>query len=265
MAVRNLLGVPFESDVAAAYRNQFPNEMVADAETGAIAFRYGAQENETISVQEIVAMQLRHAQQLVKESEGVVVRDAVLTVPSFFDRSQRQAMLEAAELAGLRTLALVNDGSAVALNYAMNREFAKPERHLFYDMGAGKTVATVARFSVRQESKSRRAKKSTVISVQSFASDAMLGGQEIDFVVREMLIGQFAAQAGVAAEEVRGSARAMSRLLKEAKRVKTILSANVEAVASVEGVHNGIDLRAHITRGELEAATAQLVSRIRTP
>ncbi|KAJ1905269.1 lumenal Hsp70 protein [Coemansia sp. IMI 209127] len=265
MAVRNLLGVPFESDVAAAYRRQFPNRMTEDPEMGTVGFQYGTQVNETLTVQEIVAMQLRYAQQLVKESEGVLVKDAVFTVPSFFDRSQRQAMLEAADLAGFRTLALVNDGSAVALNYAMNREFTKPERHLFYDMGAGKTIATVARFSVRQESKSKKAKKTTIINVQSFSSDAMLGGQEIDFVVRDMLVTQFAKSTGSPADDVRASSRAMNRLLKEAKRVKTILSANIEAIASVEGLYNGNDLRVRITRSELEEAAAHFLPRIRAP
>ncbi|KAJ1665446.1 lumenal Hsp70 protein [Coemansia sp. RSA 1813] len=265
MSVRNLLGVPFESDVAAAYRKQFPNQMIEDPELGTVAFKYGMQTNETLTVQEIVAMQLRHAQQLVKESEGVLVKDAVFTVPSFFDRSQRQAMLEAADLAGFRTLALVNDGSAVALNYAMNRAFSKPEKHLFYDMGAGKTVATVARFSMRQESKPKRSKKTTVINIQSFSSDATLGGQEIDFLVRDMLVERFAQSSRSPADDVKTSARAMNRLLKEAKRVKTILSANVEAVASVEGLYNGADLRVRITRSELEEAVARIVPRIRAP
>ncbi|KAJ2609318.1 lumenal Hsp70 protein [Coemansia sp. RSA 1804] len=265
MSVRNLLGVPFKSDVAAAYRKQFPNKMVEDPEMGTVAFQYGSLANETLAVQEIVAMQLRHAQQLVHESEGILVKDAVFTVPSFFDRSQRQAMLEAADLAGFRVLALVNDGSAVALNFAMKRTFVKPERHLFYDMGASKTVATVARFSVRQESKFAKSKKTTVINIQSFASDATLGGQEIDFVLRDLLVEQFSKSIGSSADDVRSSARAMNRLLKEAKRVKTILSANVEAIASVEGLYNGDDLRIKVTRSELEEAITSFVSRIQAP
>ncbi|KAJ2631239.1 lumenal Hsp70 protein, partial [Coemansia sp. RSA 1694] len=265
MAVRNLLGVPYDSSVAAAYRKQFPNHMVKEPTQGTVAFQYGADANETLTVQEIVAMQLRHAQQLVKESEGIVVTDAVFTVPSFFDRTQRQAMLDAAQLAGFRTLALVNDGSAVALNYAMSRSFAKPERHVFYDMGAGKTVATVAGFSMRSASKVAKAKKATVISVQAFAADSTLGGQGVDFAVRDILVDRFAAGGGASSDEVRGNERAMNRLLKEAKRVKTILSANTEAVASVEGLLPGVDLRAQLSRADLEHATRHLAQRIRTP
>ncbi|KAJ2006204.1 lumenal Hsp70 protein [Coemansia thaxteri] len=266
MSVRNLLGVDFESDVAAEYRKQFPNQMIRDPATGSVAFQYGAGANETLTVAEIVAMQLRYAQQLVKESEGIVVRDAVFTVPSFFDRNQRQAMLDAASLAGFRTLALVNDGSAVALNYAMSRSFGKSEKHVFYDMGAGKTVATVAGFSMRSSAKS---KKATIINVSAFAADKMLGGQEVDFVVRDILVEKFVAgsltAAGVSAAKLRGNARAMNRLLKEAKRVKTVLSANTEATASIEGLYDGVDFRAHLSRQDLEKATKHLVPRIRKP
>ncbi|KAI9500217.1 Hsp70 protein-domain-containing protein [Coemansia spiralis] len=265
ISVRNLLGVSYDSDVAAAYRKQFPNRMLKEPTMGTVSFGYGSQANETLIVQEIVAMQLRYARQLVKESEGISVKDVVLTVPSFFDRSQRQAMLDAANLAGFRTIALVNDGSAVALNYAMNKAFTEPEKHLFYDMGAGKTVATVASFSTRQASKHSKSKKSTIINVQSFAADSTLGGQGIDFIVREMLIARFVGSTSSSASDVRNNARAMNRLLKEAKRVKTILSANVEAIASVEGLYKGDDLRAKLTRNELEQAISHLSSRIRAP
>ncbi|KAI8325666.1 actin-like ATPase domain-containing protein, partial [Martensiomyces pterosporus] len=264
MAVRNLLGVSFDSDIAAAYRKQFPNKMIKDPETGSVAFQYGSAANETLTVQEIVAMQLRYARQLVKESEGIVVKDAVFTVPSFFDQSQRQAMLDAANLAGFRTLALVNDGSAVALNYAMSRTFTKPERHLFYDMGAGKTVATVAGFYATPATKGSKTKKATIIKVNAYAADSALGGQELDFIVREFLAEKFAAS-NPSASDIKTSARAMNRLLKEAKRVKTILSANTEAAASVEGLHEGIDFRTRITREDLEKASSHLVPRIRAP
>ncbi|KAJ1894277.1 lumenal Hsp70 protein [Kickxella alabastrina] len=265
MAVRNLLGVQYDSEVAAAYRQQFPNKMIKDPATGVVAFEYGTATNETLTVQEIVAMQLRYAQQLVKENEGLLVKDAVFTVPSFFDRTQRQAMLDAATLAGFRTMALVNDGSAVALNYAMSGTFSKPETHLFYDMGAGKTVATVASISARSPSKHSKANKATVINVHAFASDKTLGGQEVDFIMRDLLVDKFAASNSGLASDLRGNARAMNRLLKEAKRVKTILSVNTEAVASVEGLHNGIDFRIAVSRVDLEKATAHLLPRVRAP
>ncbi|KAJ2084108.1 lumenal Hsp70 protein [Coemansia sp. RSA 988] len=261
--VRNLLGVSYDSPEAAAYREQFPNQMVRDAETGTVAFASGEDGGAVISVPEIVAMQLRHAQQLVAESEGVNARDVVLTVPPFFGRQQRQAMLDAAALAGLRTVALVNDGSAVALSYAMSRTFERAERHIIYDMGAGKTAVTVVGMYERKGAvKSRR---TPVVSVQAFAADRMLGGQTLDFLVRDLLVSRFAGDSAETADAVRGSARAMTRLLREAKRVKTILSVNSEATATVEGLHNGADLRAQVTRTELEHAAAHLVPRISAP
>ncbi|KAJ2765560.1 lumenal Hsp70 protein, partial [Coemansia nantahalensis] len=265
MAVRGLLGVPFESEIAAAYRSQFPNKMVKDPATGGVAFEGVAGNGTILTVTEIVAMQLRHAQQLVEESEGLVVRDAVLTVPPFFGQTQRLALLDAASLAGLRVQALVGDGSAVALNYAMSRTFERPERHLFYDMGAGKTAVTIAGFHTRSTGGTSKTKKPMVISVQAYAADALLGGQDLDFAVRDILADKFAASSGTPVAELRASARAMTRLLREAKRVKTILSVNAEAVASVEGLLGGVDFRAPISRGDLEQAVAHLAPRIRAP
>ncbi|KAJ2613333.1 lumenal Hsp70 protein [Coemansia sp. RSA 1365] len=261
--VRNLLGVAFDSEEAAAYREQFPNRMVRDSETGAVAFETGTEGSAPLTVPEIVAMQLRHVRQLVAESEGVEVHDVVLTVPPFFDRQQRQAMLDAAALAGLRTVALVNDGSAVALSYAMGRSFEQAERHVIYDMGAGKTAVTVVgMFERKGGAKGQRA---PVVSVQAYAADRMLGGQTLDFLVRDLLVARFAGGSAAVESAVRGSARAMSRLLREAKRVKTILSANTEATAAVEGLHDGADLRTRVTRSELENAAAHLVPRIGAP
>ncbi|KAJ2799702.1 lumenal Hsp70 protein [Coemansia guatemalensis] len=261
--VRNLLGAAYDSEEAAAYREQFPNRMVREAETGAVAFASGEEDGAVLTVPEIVAMQLRYAQQLVVESEGVEVRDVVLTVPPFFGRQQRQAMLDAAALAGLRTVALVNDGSAVALSYAMSRTFERAERHVIYDMGAGKTAVTVVGMYERKAG--AKSKRAPVVSVQAYAADRMLGGQTLDFLVRDLLVARFAGDSAETESAVRGSARAMTRLLREAKRVKTILSANTEATAAVEGLHGGADLRTRVTRAELESAAAHLVPRIGAP
>ncbi|KAJ2453658.1 lumenal Hsp70 protein [Coemansia sp. RSA 2336] len=251
--VRNLLGVDYDSEVAAEYRQQFPNQMVRGA-AGAVAFEAG---NTTLTAVELAAMQLQHARQLAKESEGVDVKDVVLAVPAFFDRRQRQALLDASELAGLRTVALVSDGAASALNYAMGRTFDRPERHVLYDMGAGKTVATVAAFGTRKGS------KALGVNALAYAADSTLGGQQVDFAVRDLLVEKLGDSAQQ--EAVRSSARAMTRLLREAKRVKTVLTVNVEATAAVEGLLRGVDMRTTVTRAELEHAVSHLVPRIRAP
>ncbi|KAJ2778695.1 lumenal Hsp70 protein [Coemansia javaensis] len=262
-AVGAVLGAGFESGAAAAYRARFPNEMVRDAATGGVAFAGG--NGTVLTATELVAMQLQHARQLVRESEGVEARDAVLAVPAVAGRAQRQALVDAAELGGLRVLALVSDGGAAALNYAMGRTFDRAETHVIYDMGASKTVATVARFSARGKGRAGGSKAQTVVAVQAYAGDAALGGLDVDVAARDLLAAKFVRSSGAAAEALRGDARAMTRLLHEARRAKTVLSVNAEATAAVEALHAGADLRARLTRAELEAAVAPLVPRIRAP
>ncbi|KAJ2161831.1 lumenal Hsp70 protein [Coemansia sp. RSA 552] len=250
---RGLLGVDYDSDAAAAHRYQFANEMVR-APDGSVAFAGSG--DWTLTPTELVAMQLGHVRQLVRESGAGDVRDAVLAVPAHFSARQRAALADAAELAGLRVLALVSDGGAVALSFAMTRTFERAETHLIYDMGAGATVATLADFSTRG--------RTTGVAVRAQAADGSLGGRLLDFALRDLLVTRFSRDPAHA-DALRADARAMARLLREARRVKTVLSVNVQATASVEALHDGVDLSETVTRDDLEATAATLVPRVAAP
>ncbi|KAJ4481128.1 Hsp70 protein-domain-containing protein [Lentinula aciculospora] len=208
------------------------------------------------SVEELIAMQLAYVKNLAEAVAGEKVYDVILTVPAYYSQFERDAVADAIEIAGLRTLALMNDGSAVAVNYAMTRTFATPEFHIIYDAGASSIRATLVSFSTDSKT------PTTQITVHGVGYDRGVGGTELDRRVREILADQFVSKYG---KDIWKDKRGMAKLWKEAGRVKSILSANTEAISHVESLAFDIDFRSKVTRAQFEDACDDLKSRFVQP
>ena len=131
--MKYLLGAPANADVITYYTTIAPSPLVATTRYTAGVPRPGGK---TWDAEEVVAMQLAYVKQLAEDAAGERVTDVIMTVPPFFTQFERDALADAVEIAGLKLLALINDGTAVAVNYAMTRTFTEPERHIIYDAGA---------------------------------------------------------------------------------------------------------------------------------
>lgn len=179
--------------------------------------------------------------------------------------------MDALELAGLRPLALLDDGAAVAINYAMTRAFptGSAENHLFYDAGAGSIRATVVSFStseVKDKVSAKTSKNYTTAEVRGAGWDRSAGGLVMDARIRDMLEDQFVAGQGKTLEvPFSRNKRAQAKLLKEAARVKQVLSANSEAPARIEGLAEEVDFKGHVTRDAFEHACQDLKSAFAQP
>ena len=174
-------------------------------------------------------MQLAYIRDLAESSlNGEKVSDVVLTVPPFYTQHERDAVIDAVEIAGMRTLALVHDGSAVAINYAMTRTFTdKPEHHIIYDAGASSIRASIVSF-LSIDAKSKNA--GTSIRVAGLKFERQVGGNELNRRLREILIKYFGKKHRT---EVRNDKQVLAKLWKEANRVRRILSANTDSSPSV--------------------------------
>lgn len=170
-------------------------------------------------------MKFAYVKELAESLAGEKVYDAIITVPPFYSQFHRDAVADAVEIAGLRTLALINDGTAIAVNYAMTRTFPKPERHVIYDAGASSVRATVVTFDT-----SPKDTKGSVITVEGVGYDRSTGGTELDRRLREILVDSFVAKHR---RDIRSDKRGMAKLWKETGRLKAILSANSDAVSTV--------------------------------
>lgn len=142
---------------------------------------------------------------------------------------------------------------------------------MFYDMGAGSTVASLVSFSnVEVDNGKKSKKKSTIkapqLQVKSVGFDRTLGGHEFDVRLQKLLADGFMDQyKHTLKTSVYDSNGAMTRLLKEATRVKQILSANTETTASVEGLHEEKDFKLKVTRKQLESICSDLLERVSGP
>lgn len=143
-------------------------------------------------------------------------------------------------------------------------DFAEPQYHLFYDMGAGSTVASLVKFNVVNVTSHGSIRPVLELETIDFGFDSLLGGRAFDKIVQSLLIEKFKSGPGKGLD-VENNSKAMAKFFKEANRVKQILSANTEIFASIENVMDGIDFRAKFTRKEFEESAKDLLSRVEGP
>ncbi|KAL6308933.1 actin-like ATPase domain-containing protein [Sparassis latifolia] len=258
-SLKYLLAAPYGSE---SYYESISQADVVKTERGTVALK--RPEGTEWSVEELIAMQFAYVRELAESSAGEKVHDVIVTVPPYFTQFERDAVVDAIEIAGLRTLALINDGTAVAVNYAMTRAFPMPEYHVIYDAGASSIRATVVSFATGSSEPNSKSGigDSTQISVAGVGYDRSIGGTELDRRLREIMINDFQRKHG---KNIRGDKRGMAKLWKEAGRVKAILSANSEAMVTVESLAFDIDYRSKITRADFEIACKDLKGQFARP
>ncbi|TPX44619.1 hypothetical protein SeLEV6574_g04387 [Synchytrium endobioticum] len=262
ISLKNLLGRECHDPEALEYKDQFANRITSDEERHTCSFQ--ADDGHVYTVEELVAMQFLYAKHLAESFGGSeTVNGAVITVPPYFNHFERQAVLDAADLAGIKVYGLMNDATAIALNYAMTRNFPTPQYHIIYDMGAGSTAASLVYFEdIVIKDGLFRNKTVPQVTVKAAGSDHKLGGHAIDRRLAKRFVEHFSEATGF---DAAASPRAMAKLLKEASRVKQVLSANTQVVASVENLMDDVDFKLVVTRAELEADCKDVFEQVAQP
>ena len=277
--LKRLLGLKADNSVVKEYASRHPAlKLEAEKSRGTASFRSGAfpADEEAWMVEEILAMELQSIQKNAEALAGKnsVIKDLVITVPPFYTAEEKRAVEVAAKLAGLRVLELISDGLAVGLNYATSRTFpsinegGKPEYHMVFDMGAGSTKATILKFQGRTVKDVGKFNK-TIQEVHVLGSgwDRTLGGDALNAVIVDDMISQFVASPAAKSvsptiEAVQGHGRAAAKLLKEAERLRQILSANTNTQTSFEGLYEDIDFKYKISRADFEKMTESYAARV---
>ncbi|TBU57224.1 actin-like ATPase domain-containing protein [Dichomitus squalens] len=255
-----LQGAPYESDAVSFY-TAISSADTVKTERGTVALRRS--DGTEWSVEELIAMQFAYVRDLAESTAGEKIYDVIVTVPPYYTQYERDAVVDAIEISGLRTLALINDGTAVAVNYAMTRTFSEPEYHVIYDAGASSIRATVVEFApVASDGKSKAGKDATQITVHGVGFDRYTGGTELDARLRNMMLADFEKRYK---RSISQDKRAMAKLWKEAGRVKAVLSANSEAQATIESLAYDLDYKAKFTRAEFETEARDLKHRFAVP
>lgn len=264
--ILDLIGKPIDNPLVQLYLKRFPYyNIVADDQRETIAFKLN--ENTTYTPEELLAQILHKGKEIAETSAQQKINEAVITVPGFFNQAERKALIQAAELAGLKVLQLINDYTAVALNYGVfGRTEINDSAHyiMFYDMGASSSTATIVSYQNMKTKERGFVETNPHVNVLGVGYDRTLGGLEMQIRLRNYLAKEFDALKKTP-NSVFTSPRAMAKLFKEAGRVKTVLSANADHFAQIEGLIDDIDFKFQVTRDKLEEICADLFERITNP
>ncbi|KAL1358138.1 heat shock 70 kDa protein 17 [Arachis hypogaea] len=250
--IRDLIGKPYGFAKKFLDSMYLPFEVKEDSR-GTVSFVVEGDGGATqYSAEELVAMVLGYAVHLAEFHSKVPIKDAVISVPPYFGQAERKGVLQAAQLAGINVLSLINEHSGAALQYGIDKDFSNESRHVvFYDMGSGSTYAALVYFSAYKSKEYGKTVSVNQFQVKDVRWNAELGGQNMELRLVEHFADEFNKQVG-GGIDVRKFPKAMAKLKKQVKRTKEILSANTAAPISVESLHNDIDFRSSITREKFE-------------
>ncbi|KAI6253342.1 Heat shock protein hsp88 [Pyricularia oryzae] len=197
-------------------------------------------------------MYLAKIKQTTATETKLAVSDLVMSVPAWFTDVQRRALIDAAEIAGLKLLRLINDTTAAALGYGITKldlpsAEEKPRRVAFVDVGYSDYAVSIVEF------------KKGELAVKSTAFDRHFGGRNFDKALVDHLQKEFLGKYKI---DIFSNPRATSRVFAAAEKLKKILSANQQAPLNIESLMNDIDVSAMITRQEFEAMIEPILPRV---
>jgi len=222
-----------------------------------------------LEVEEVMAMILSYLKRIAEvENNDRPVVDAVVTVPESWSQQERKALMDSAKLAGLNILSLLNENTAAALTYGIEREYnvSKAHNYILFNMGSSSTKVSVLRYSAYMGKRDRTIGQVEILGV---AWDEFLGGNRFDSVIVDNLIEAVKTHKDIKKEgltDVRGEPRIMARLKKAARKAKEVLNTIKEYTVHIEGVYKDYDLKGHkLTREDFDEKCADLYERVLAP
>lgn len=194
---------------------------------------------------EISAFILRYLKECAEEYLGEKVTQAVITVPAYFNDAQRQATKDAGKIAGLEVLRIINEPTAAALAYGLDKK--KDIKVAVYDLGGGTFDISILELS-----------EEGVFEVKSTSGDTHLGGDDFDQRIVDWLIEEFIKEEGI---DLRKDRSALQRLKEAAEKAKIELSTMMSTTLSLPFISGPKHLEKELTRARFESMTADLVER----
>lgn len=246
-------------------------EIGTNKDRGSLEFSYtrkNSDEKVTYSVEEIAAMTMIHGRENAEAfAEEKGIKDVVLTVPSFYTQSERQAYLDAAEIAGLKVLSLIEENTAAALQYGLDRIFKEEKTHkmLIYNMGAASTQVSIFEFGHYGAKKAGKNVTFGQFTAIGKGWDETLGGEEWESRLVEFMADEFNKQRGEGKQDIREAARPMARFRQTALKVKQVLSANQKFPITIQSLHEDKDFKSMITREKFVSMSEDLFDRVLPP
>ncbi|XP_050518885.1 heat shock protein 68-like [Diabrotica virgifera virgifera] len=240
---KRLIGRKFDDPKIQQDIQHWPFKVISDGGKPKIQVEFKG-ERKTFAPEEISSMVLTKMKETAEAYLGTKIVDAVITVPAYFNDSQRQATKDAGAIAGLNVLRIINEPTAAALAYGLDKNLKGEKNVLIFDLGGGTFDVSILTID-----------EGSLFEVKSTAGDTHLGGEDFD----NRLVNHFADEfKRKYKKDLTSNPRAIRRLRTAAERAKRTLSSSTEATLEIDALYEGIDFYTRISRARFEELCSDL-------
>jgi heat shock protein 1/8 len=207
-----------------------------------IVVTYKGEENK-FAAKEISSMVIKKMREIAEAYLGTTIKNVVITVLAYFNDSQRKATKDAGGIAGLNVMRIINEPTAAAIGYGLDKVSIAKRNVLIFDLGGG--TADVSLLTIN----------AGTFKVHAVAGDTHLGGEDFDNRMVKYFVEIFKRKHKA---DISGNARALKRMRTACERAKRILSFATETTIEVDSIYNGIDFYSTITRARFAELNVDL-------
>ncbi|XP_030853347.1 heat shock 70 kDa protein IV-like [Strongylocentrotus purpuratus] len=246
---KRLIGRSFTDDNVQSDMKHWPFTVINKGGKPMLQAEYMG-EQKTLAPEEISSMVLTKMKETAEAYLGQQITDAVVTVPAYFNDAQRQATKDAGVIAGLNVLRIINEPTAAALAYGLDKKLKGEQHVLIFDLGGGTFDVSILVID------------DDIFEVKSTAGDTHLGGEDFDDRLVDYLAEEFKRKHR---KDMRSSPRSLRRLQTAAERAKRSLSSTASANIQVESLYEGIDFSTSVSRARFEELCTDLFKKCLQP
>jgi len=240
---KRLIGRKFDDATVQADMKHWPFQVIKFGDKPKLEVEY-KNEQKTFTPEEVSAMVLTKMKETAEAYLGMEVKDAVVTVPAYFNDSQRQATKDAGVICGLNVLRIINEPTAAAIAYGLDKKKGAAECNvLIFDLGGGTFDVSILTI------------EEGIFEVKSTAGDTHLGGEDFDNRMVDHFVNEFKRKHK---KDMKDNKRALRRLRTACERAKRTLSASAQANIEIDSLFEGIDFYTSITRARFEELCSDL-------
>jgi len=239
---KRLIGRKFDDPSVQSDMKHWPFDVVSDGGKPKLKVEFKG-ENKTFFPEEISSMVLIKMKETAEAYLGSTITNAVITVPAYFNDSQRQATKDAGVISGLNVLRIINEPTAAAIAYGLDKKVSGEKHVLIYDLGGGTFDVSILTI------------EDGIFEVKSTSGDTHLGGEDFDNRMVNHFVTEFKRKHK---KDLAGNKRALRRLRTACERAKRTLSASAQASIEIDSLFEGIDFYTSITRARFEELNADL-------
>jgi len=246
---KRLIGQKYDDPKLRTLFKHFTYEVINDNNKPVIQVEY-KNEIKRFTPEEISSMVLVKMKEIAESYIGKQVTDAVITVPAYFNDSQRQATKDAGVIAGLNVLRIINEPTAAAIAYGLDKKAEKEKNVLIFDCGGGTHDVSILCI------------EDAIFEVKATGGDTMLGGEDFDTRLVEHFTDEIKKKHK---KDLLDNKRALRRLRTACEKAKRTLSSSTTANIEIDSLFDGIDFNTTITRAKFESLCQDLFQKAMNP